>query len=82
MELDDDAALRIANEAVEQAGGAKHVHASPRHPFALHATEEMDIDGHHVVIRFGEASGPAVVEVEDYVFDVRPDGLIKLFGPS
>ncbi len=82
MTLDDQAALRLAQEAVDIAGGASHVHANPRHPFARNATQEFDIEGHSIVIRFGEASGPAVVEVEEYVFDIRPEGLIKLFGPS
>lgn len=82
MTLDDEAALRIAQEAVDMAGGARHVHGNPRHPFARNATREMEIDGHTVLIRYGEASGPAVVEVEEYVFDIRPEGLIKLFGPS
>jgi hypothetical protein len=79
--LDEETATRIAEQAVEQAGGARHIHGNPRHPFSLNATSTVDVEGHRVVIRFGEASGPAVAEVEGYVFDIRPDGLIKLFGP-
>ncbi len=82
MTLDDESAQRIAQEAVDEAGGNRHVHGNPRHPFAMNANRKLEIEGHQVLIRFGEASGPAVVEVEGYVFDIRPEGLIKLFGPS
>ncbi|HEX3722799.1 MAG TPA: hypothetical protein VHV31_08405 [Nitrolancea sp.] len=82
MTLDDEAALRIAEAAVDQVGGARYVHGNPRHPFARDATREVEVEGHRVTIRFSEASSPAVVEVGEYVFDIRPDGLIKLFGPS
>jgi len=79
--LDDETALRLAEEAVEMAGGARHVHGNPRHPFALNANSEVELEGHQILIRYGEASGPAVVEIDGYVFDIRPEGLIKLFGP-
>ncbi len=82
MTLDDETALRLAQEAVDLAGGARHVHGNPRHPFARNATRQVELEGHAVLIRYGEASGPAVVEIGDYVFDIRPEGLIKLFGPS
>lgn len=81
MTLDDETALRLAEQAVDLAGGARHVHGNPRHPFALNATSQVELEGYSVLIRYGEASGPAVVEVEGYVFDIRPEGLIKLFGP-
>jgi len=79
--LDDETARRLAEEAVEMAGGARHVHGNPRHPFAMNASQKVELEGHQILIRFGEASGPAVVEIEGYVFDIRPEGLIKLFGP-
>ncbi len=81
MTIDDETALRLAQEAVDLAGGARHVHGNPRHPFARNANKQMELEGHKLLIRFGEASGPAVVEIEGYVFDIRPEGLIKLFGP-
>lgn len=80
--LDDETARRIAEAAVDQAGGARHVYGNPRHPFARNATRELEIEGQQVVIRFSEASSPAVVEVGEYVFDIRPEGLIQLFGPK
>ncbi|HVB64918.1 MAG TPA: hypothetical protein VNE17_09310 [Nitrolancea sp.] len=82
MTLNDESALRIAEAAVDQAGGARHVYGNPRHPFARNATREVEVEGQRVTIRFSEASSPAVVEVGEYVFDIRPEGLIKLFGPS
>ena len=82
LTLDDESALRIAEAAVDRVGGARHVYGNPRHPFARNATREVEVEGQRVTIRFSEASSPAVVEVGEYVFDIRPEGLIKLFGPS
>lgn len=81
MELDDASARRIAQEAVDRAGGLRQVHGSPRHPFSLHSTREFEIEGHPVLIRYSEVSSPAVVEVGPYVFEILPDELVKLFGP-
>jgi hypothetical protein len=55
-------------------------HVAPE--LARNATREFEIEGQQVVIRFSEASSPAVVEVGEYVFDIRPEGLIQLFGPK
>ncbi|HEU5425034.1 MAG TPA: hypothetical protein VFU72_15945 [Nitrolancea sp.] len=81
MTLDEATATRIVEEAVEEAGGRRRIHGSPRHPFALNPTREVEIEGHTVVIRYGEASSPAIAELEGYIFDIRPEGLILLFGP-
>lgn len=82
MTLDDESARRIAETAVDRVGGARYVYGNPRHPFARNATREVEVEGQQVTIRFSEASSPAVVEVGEYVFDIRPEGLIKLFGPK
>jgi hypothetical protein len=80
--LDDETALRIANEAVRRSGGSRFVHGNPRHPFARNANRRFEIDGHDVIVRFSESSAPAVVEVGGYVFEIQPEGLLKLFGPK
>jgi hypothetical protein len=81
MALNEREALRIADEAVRRSGGSRYVHGNPRHPFARNANRKYEIDGHQVLVRFSESSAPAVVEVGGYVFEIRPEGLIKLFGP-
>ncbi|TVR70368.1 MAG: hypothetical protein EA415_12975 [Sphaerobacteraceae bacterium] len=82
MTLTDAQALAIAEEAVEQAGGARQVYMNPRHPFAPNSTKRYEIDGHQVTVRIGESSAPAIVEVGPYVFEIQPEGLMKLFGPD
>ncbi len=82
MTLTDAQALAIAEEAVEQAGGARQVYMNPRHPFAPNSTKRYEIDGHKVTVRIGESSAPAIVEVGPYVFEIQPEGLMKLFGPD
>jgi hypothetical protein len=79
--LDEATATRIAEEAIEQAGGKRYVHGNPRHPFSMNANRELEVEGYKVLIRFSEVTSPAIVEVEGYVFEVRADELIKLFGP-
>jgi hypothetical protein len=82
MALDEQEALRVADEAVRRSGGSRYVHGNPRHPFARNANRKYEIDGHQVLVRFSESSAPAVVEVGGFVFEIRPAGLLKLFGPS
>lgn len=81
LPLDEETAVRIAEEAVDRAGGSRYVHGNPRHPFSLNANREYEIEGHTVLVRFGESSSPAIVEVGTYVFEIQPEGLLKLFGP-
>ncbi len=81
MAIDEATARRIAEEAVQRAGGARYIHGNPRHPFALNASRTVEVEGHEVLIRYGEISSPAIAEVEDYVFEILPEGLVKLFGP-
>lgn len=81
MTMDEATALRLVTAAVEQAGGTRFIHANPRHPFSFDSTREIDVEGHQVLIRFAEISSPAVAEVAGYVFEIRSDEIIKLFGP-
>jgi hypothetical protein len=73
--IDEATALRIAQEAVDRSGG------NPRHPFSLSSTREYEIEGYTILICFSEVTSPAVVEVADYVFEILPEGLVKLFCP-
>lgn len=82
MTLTDDEAMAIAERAVDEAGGARQVYMNPRHPFAPNSTKRYEIDGHQVTVRIGESSAPAIVEVGEYVYEIQPEGLVKLFGPK
>jgi hypothetical protein len=82
MAITEHEAHRIADEAVERAGGARQVHGNPRHPFAPNAVKSYEIEGHKVTVRIGESSAPAIVEVGPYVYEIQPEGLLKLFGPD
>lgn len=81
MVLDEETAHRLVLEAIEQVGGTRRIHGNPRHPFALDATREVEVEGQRVLIRYGEISSPAVAEVAGYVFEIRADEVVKLFGP-
>ena len=81
MPLDDDTALRLVLEAVDQAGGSRRIWSNPRHPFAMNATRTVEVEGHTVLIRYGEATSPAIAEIDGYVFEIREDEVFKLFGP-
>ncbi len=82
MTLTEATARGIAEEAVERAGGARHVYGNPRHPFAPNATRVYEIEGEKVTVRIGESSAPAIVEVGSFVYEIQPEGLVKLFGPD
>lgn len=80
--MDAATATRLVELAVEEAGGSRQVHGNPRHPFALNPTRVVEVEGETVLIRFGEASSPAIAELGDYVFEIRAEGLTLLFGPK
>jgi len=81
MPLDEATARRLAEQAVEMAGGTRHVHDNPRHPFAPQASRTFTLEGERVTVHFGEISSPAYVEVAGYVFEILPDELRLLFAP-
>lgn len=80
--LSEQEARAIAEEAVEQAGGTRQIHGNPRHPFAQNANRSYEIRGQKVVVRIGESSAPAIVEIGPFVYEIQPEGLLKLFGPD
>lgn len=79
--LDEAAALRLVETAVDQAGGARAIVASPRHPFALNAEEEYEVDGHTVTIHFSEQSSPAIATVAGWTFEIREHEFLMLQKP-
>lgn len=79
--LEEDAALRMVEVAVERVGGTRYIVGSPRHPFALKSTREEEVDGHEVVIHFSEISAPAIAVVEGWVFEIREDEFVVLSRP-
>jgi hypothetical protein len=82
VSLSEEQARRIAEQAVEQAGGARQVYMNPRHPFAPNANRKYEIEGHKVTVRFGESTSPAIVEIGSFVYEIQIEGLVKLFGPD
>lgn len=79
--LDEAAAQRLVEIAVERAGGALSIVASPRHPFAANADETYEIDGHTVTILFSEQSSPAIATVAGWTFEIREHELLMLQKP-
>jgi hypothetical protein len=82
MTLTEAEARAIAEQVVEQAGGARQIYTNPRHPFAPNANRTFEIEGHKVRVRIGESSSPAIVEIGAFVYEIQPEGLTKLFGPD
>jgi hypothetical protein len=79
--MDEERARALAEQAVERAGGARHVYRTPRHPFALHPSTVYDIEGVRVELRHGEISSPAIVTVAGYVFEIHEEGIELLLRP-
>ena len=80
-ELTEEQAHRLVDQAVEQAGGGRQIVGSPRHPYSINPTQEEIVDGHSVIIHFGEASSPAIAEVQGWVFEVRESETVMLDHP-
>jgi hypothetical protein len=79
--MDEGTAKELVERAVEQSGGARHIVASPRHPFGRHPYDEIEIDGTQVRIRYGEMSAPAIAEVAGWIFEIREHELVTLDHP-
>lgn len=79
--LAEDDAQRLAEEAVELAGGTRQVYRNPRHPFALNPITIYEIDGRKVELRHGEISSPAIVTVEGWVFEIHEESVDLLMRP-
>ncbi|HEY8448086.1 MAG TPA: protein-L-isoaspartate o-methyltransferase 1 [Thermomicrobiales bacterium] len=79
--MDEARARALAEEAVERAGGTRHVYRNPRHPFALQPSTTYEIDGERVELRHGEISSPAIVTVAGYVFEIHENEIELLIRP-
>ena len=79
--LSEEQALELAEQAVEQAGGARMIYRNPRHPFSMHPTKTFVVDGYPVEVRWGEISSPAVASVAGYVFEIVEEGIELLIRP-
>ncbi len=79
--LSEEEATRLAQEAVDLAGGARMIYRNPRQPFSLNARKDFDIEGHEIEVRWGEISSPAIVTAGGYVFEILDHGIELLVRP-
>ena len=79
--LEEAEAQRLVEIAVERAGGSRNIVASPRHPFAMNARDEHEIEGHVVTIDFSEQSAPAIASVAGWIFEIREHEYLTLQKP-
>jgi hypothetical protein len=80
--MDESRAQRLAEEAVERAGGSRLIYRSPRHPYSLNPTSVFEIEGERVEIRWGEISSPAIVTVAGYIYEIMDEGISILARPA
>jgi hypothetical protein len=80
-ELTEERATRLAQRAVDAAGGARAVYRNPRHPFAPQPSTSYTFDGVEVELRHGEISSPAIVSVAGWVFEIQEEGIELLMRP-
>jgi hypothetical protein len=79
--MDEAAATRLAEAAVDLAGGARMIYRNPRQAFSLNSMKTFMIEGHAVEVRWGEISSPAIASVGGYVFEIHEDGIELLIRP-
>lgn len=80
-QMNEERARALAEQAVERAGGTRHVYRTPRHPFSLYPSTVYDIEGVRVELRHGEISSPAIVTVAGYVFEIHEESIELLLRP-
>jgi hypothetical protein len=74
-------ATRLAQEAVDLAGGAQMIYRNPRQPFSQNSRKVFEIDGCSIEVRWGEISSPAIVTAGGYVFEIHDEGIELLVRP-
>jgi hypothetical protein len=79
--LGEAEATRLAEEAVDLAGGARMIYRNPRQPFSPNARKVFELEGHPVEVRWGEISSPAIVTAGGYVFEIHEEGIELLVRP-
>jgi hypothetical protein len=80
-QLGEAEATRLAQEAVDLAGGARMIYRSPRQPFSPNSRQVFDLDGYPIEVRWGEISSPAIVTAGGYVFEIHEEGIELLVRP-
>lgn len=79
--LSEERATALAEQAVDEAGGARMIYRNPRHPFSMQPTRTFEVGGYSAEVRWGEISSPAVVSVGGYVFEIVETGIELLIRP-
>ena len=79
--MDEAEATRLAEAAVEAAGGARMIYRNPRQAFSFNSIKTFTVEGHDVEVRWGEISSPAIATVSGYVFEIRETGIELLIRP-
>ena len=51
---------------------------SPRHPFELHNSDVVEVDGHEITVLYGEMSSPAIAMIEGWTFEIKESELVRL----
>ena len=80
-QLSEADATRLAQAAVDLAGGARMIYRNPRQPFSLNSRKEFALEGHTIEVRWGEISSPAIVTAGGYVFEILEEGVELLVRP-
>jgi hypothetical protein len=79
--LSEADAIRLAQTAVDLAGGARMIYRNPRQPFSRDSRKEFALEGHTTEVRWGEISSPAIVTAGGYVFEILDEGIELLVRP-
>lgn len=79
--LNEADATRLAQAAVDLAGGARMIYRNPRQPFSLNSRQEFTLEGQTIEVRWGEISSPAIVTAGGYVFEILEEGIELLVRP-
>ncbi len=79
--LSESEATRLAQHAVDLAGGARMIYRNPRQPFSRNSRKDFEVDGHTIEVCWGEISSPAIVTAGGYVFEILDEGIELLVRP-
>lgn len=79
--IGEERATELAQQAVDQVGGARMIYRNPRQAFSAQSRKVVEVEGTPVEIRWGEISSPAIVSVGGYVFEILDWGIELLVRP-
>lgn len=80
--MSEDEARRIVTLAIDQLGGARTIVGSPRHPFGLHSSDQVEVEGQAVIVHYGEMSSPAIAMLAGWTFEIKEHVLVTLDRPK